>query len=331
MSNRTSPSPISMRIDWKNEIIPRVKKILEERREQGVPAATLRGIFYILVSLGLIDNVQQRYKGLSKALVTARRDGIVPYEWIIDESRDIIDIYDVYYTPQQLIDTRINRLIELPDIFKEQMIPRWHNQSSYIEIWIEKNAMASLVSAILTQSRQVRIVPNGGWSSESYIKQNIERIKRISLKHDETTVLYYGDYDPTGLRMVKNLKRDLQERNINFEHEAITKEQIAQFGLEHLKNPDPEVEAKLNKDSNKDSFKAENDNQLFQIEVDALNALKPQDFVTLLEDSVDKYFDADIYDEVRADPKHSAASIRRLLNQSVKKFSKYEKAYREFL
>jgi len=68
-----------MRIDWKNEIIPRVKKILEERREQGVPAATLRGIFYILVSLGLIDNVQQRYKGLSKALVTARRDGIVPY------------------------------------------------------------------------------------------------------------------------------------------------------------------------------------------------------------------------------------------------------------
>ena len=76
------------RTDWKNEIVPRVRQVLEERRQQGVPAATLRGIFYILVSLALIDNVQQRYKGLSKALVTARRDEIIPYEWIIDESRD---------------------------------------------------------------------------------------------------------------------------------------------------------------------------------------------------------------------------------------------------
>ena len=76
------------RTDWKNEIVPRVRQVLKERRQQGVPAATLRGIFYILVSLALIDNVQQRYKGLSKALVTARRDEIIPYEWIIDESRD---------------------------------------------------------------------------------------------------------------------------------------------------------------------------------------------------------------------------------------------------
>lgn len=58
-----------------------------------------------------------------------------------------------------------------------------------------------------------------------------------------------------------------------------------------------------------------------------LNALKPEDFVTLLEDSVNRYFDEAIYDEVMADPKHSADSIRRLLQKSIKKFSEYEKAY----
>ena len=82
--------------------------------------------------MALIDNVQQRYKGLSKALVTARRDEIIPYEWIIDESREIIDIDDDYFTPQQRIDNRINWLIELPDKFKEEMIPRWHKQPQYI-------------------------------------------------------------------------------------------------------------------------------------------------------------------------------------------------------
>jgi hypothetical protein len=114
----------SKRLDWKNEIVPRVRQVLQERRQQGVPAATLRGIFYILVSLGLIKNLQQRYKGLSKALVTARRDGIIPYDWIIDQSRAIIDIDDVYFTPQERIDNRINWIIELPDKFKEEMIPR---------------------------------------------------------------------------------------------------------------------------------------------------------------------------------------------------------------
>lgn len=115
----------------------------EERRQQGVPAATLRGIFYILVSFDLIENLQQRYKGLSRALVTATREGIIPYAWIIDESRSIIDIDDVYYTPQERIDHRINWLLELPDVFKKTMIPRWYKQPKYIEVWIEKNAMAS--------------------------------------------------------------------------------------------------------------------------------------------------------------------------------------------
>ena len=129
--------------------------------------------------------------------------------------------------------------------------------------------------------------------------------------------------------LYENLKRDLKELGIGFEHVAITKEQIVQYGLENLTNPDPTVMAKLRRDSNANFFRSQNDGKLFQIEVDALNALRPEDFVTLLEDSVDKYFDEEIYDGVMADPKHSAASIGRLLHKSIKKFSGYEKAYNE--
>jgi hypothetical protein len=74
------------RIDWINDVVPRVRQVLEERRQQGVPAATVRGIFYILVSLKLIENMQQRYKGLSRALVTARRDGITQYFVVLQRS-----------------------------------------------------------------------------------------------------------------------------------------------------------------------------------------------------------------------------------------------------
>jgi hypothetical protein len=111
--------------------------------------------------------------------------------------------------------------------------------------------MASLFSAILTEGRQVRIVPNAGWSSESFMKENLDRLSYYTRFKDESTnwfagsrdvyILYYGDYDPTGLRMVENLRNELESMNINFEHVAITKEQIEQFGLGHLIDPDRTV------------------------------------------------------------------------------------------
>jgi hypothetical protein len=130
----------SERLDWKNDIVPKIKDILNERRQQGVPAATLRGIFYILVSLGHIENVQRQYKSLSGALVTSRRNHV-------DESRDIIDIYDVYMEPGEKIRRLIERLIDLPETYQDT-IPRWYKQPKYIEVWVEKNAMASLFSTV---------------------------------------------------------------------------------------------------------------------------------------------------------------------------------------
>jgi hypothetical protein len=188
-------------------------------------------------------------------LVAARKKGTIPDDWIVDESREIIDINDVYVKPSERIKRLFDQLIDLPETY-QQSIPRWYKQPKYVEVWVEKNAMASLFSSILTESRQVRIVPNGGWSSESFMKQNIERLTSHTRVRDDKTqwfkdrdvyVLYYGDYDPTGLRMVQNLKELLEDEDdlIHFEHVAITKEQIKQFGLEHLTNPDPAVMAKL--------------------------------------------------------------------------------------
>ena len=199
--------------------------------------------------------------------------------------------------------------------------------------------MVSLFSAILRKSRQVRIVPNGGWSSESFMKKNLDRLSYYTRHRDESTnwfavsrdvyVLYYGDYDPTGLMMVENLRIELESMNINFEHVAITKEQIEQFRLGHLTNPDPVVMAKLERDSNAAAFKEDNDGRLFQIELDALNALLPDDFIALLEDSVDRYFDESIHMQIKEDSKHSTDTIWRQVRKAIKNFDRLVKIHRE--
>ena len=53
---------------------------------------------------------------------------------------------------------------------------------------------------------------------------------------------------------------------------------------------------KLQKDSNSEWFRSFNNGQLVQIEVDALDALNHDDLKSLLLDTVDDYFDPDIYD-----------------------------------
>ena len=308
------------RLDWKHEIVPRVKQILTDRRNKGIPTSTLRGIFYILVSLNVLENLQQRYESLSKALVAARRDGMIRDDWIVDESRNIIEVYDAYFDPGQEITYLLERLEKLPEKYIKS-IPRWYNQTNYVEVWVEKNAMAGVFSSILTKSRQVRIVPNGGWSSFSFESKNMRRLRYYQAMGKEVYVQYYGDYDPSGVRMVKNLEGALKRMDIHFEQVAIVKEQIEQFGLEELTNPDPAVMAKLEKDPNAENFRLENNGELFQIELDALSALRPDDLKNLLEENVDEYFDEDIYSRIISDPKYSASHIRKLVNKGIKEFT----------
>ena len=316
------------RLDWKGQIIPKVKEVLIDRRDKGISTATLRGIFYILVSLNILENLQKRYKSLSKALVTARRCGVIPVDWVIDESREIINIDDQYLEPSEEISQLLELLNELPDDYVYS-IPRWHNQPKYVEIWLEKNAMAGVFSSVLTESRQVRIIPNGGWSSFSFESKNFKRLRYYQSMGKKVYVLYYGDYDPSGARMVKNLELALKRMGINFVHVAITKEQIEQFGLQGLTNPDPAVRAKLEKDPNTESFRLENNGQLFQIELDALSVLRPDKFRDLLEKSVDEHFDEDIYHRAISDPKHSATHIRRLVHKGIKEFKQISNSKRK--
>lgn len=99
-------------------------------------------------------------------------------------------------------------------------------------------------------------------------------------------------------------------------HVAITKEQIEEFGLEHLTNPDPEVERKLKDDPNASSFKVLNEGRLFQIAVDALDALNPDDLKRLLE-NIDSYFDEEIHEQVLSDPDHQPESVRGIVHKKI--------------
>lgn len=308
------PSRKRKNMDWKNDVIP---KVVYKLQNEYTFAPTIRGMFYNLASDGVISNTSEHYKGLDRALVDARNAGLIPMDAFVDNTRKIVDISnDVYWTPQSVINYHKDRLKQLPaEYFTFANIPRWHKQIHYVEVWLEKDAVKGTFQSIL-KDREVRIVPNRGWSSVSFKNENIQRLLKKQQEGTIVHVLYFGDFDPSGSAMDKNLAKDLSNalgKEDVFERLALTKVQIKAFGLEHLKNPDPDVLMKLKRDPNSSMFVEEN-GDLYQIEIDALQK-DPERFKKLVLSAVDKYFDQRIYDAVMAE--FTPQGIDELVRENV--------------
>ena len=115
------------------------------------------------------------------------------------------------------------------------------------------------------------------------------------------------------------IHRYRREHGIDLQRIAITKQQIEQFGLQDLTNPDPDVLSKLKEDRNADTFKKNNDGRLSQVEVDVLQVLDPEILKDLLVSNVERYFDKKIYNEVMMADRFSADHISGLVDFVYKK------------
>lgn len=307
------------RLDWDQDVMPYVKEIIETRKEQDISRLTLRGLFYILVSKNILENLYERYKGLSRKLVEAREREEIDPDCIVDESRSIIDINDHFYLPEQIIDANLEFLESLPEEYKTHHIPRWYGQPHYVEVWVEKKAMGGVLKSML-QGHGVRIVPTGGWTSFTYERKNLTRLQEKIKEGKAVHILYLGDYDPSGLRMdEKMVDKYWDEYGIDLKRIAITREQIYEFELQHLTNPDPEVLSKLRKDPNSAIFRNNNDGNLFQIEVDVLQVLDPMILKDLLDSNIERYFDKMIFNNVMRDRRFSSKYIRGLVYKKARK------------
>lgn len=91
------------------------------------------------------------------------------------------------------------------------------------------------------------------------------------------------------------------------------------------RNPDLETLRKLKRDPNKESFKKRHnltsDNQLFQIELEALQTPQARDeFKRLVLESIDQFFEDDIYREVLLE--HPRVKIKGLVYKKIKSLLK---------
>lgn len=159
---------------------------------------TLRQVHYRLVSRDDIvhPNTLSAYDTLSRWLRDDRLDGYIPWEWMEDRMR-VARGWEGYSDPAAFLTNVLGRYYRDP----------WQDegQGHYVEVWLEKDALSGIFSGVLGRYRVTLNVGRGydGWTS---IKRAAERYQLQRHDHGrDTTVLYFGDFDPSGEDMHRSL------------------------------------------------------------------------------------------------------------------------------
>ena len=182
---------------------------------------TVRQVFYQLVGRGVIAKTESEYNNVVvRLLARMRLEGRIPWSWITDGTRWMHKSVRYGSVEEALEATR-----------QHYRRDYWRELDDYVEVWLEKDALAGVLYRV-TDEWGVPLMVTRGFASLSYIHNAAETIQRVG---KPTHIYYFGDYDPSGVEIDRNLERRLREfapySEIHFERVAVRREQIDEFDL----------------------------------------------------------------------------------------------------
>jgi hypothetical protein len=177
-----------------------INSIVEEYQGQGY-VLTLRQLYYQLVSRDVVPNTPAEYEKLSVLLKEGRMGGIVDWDAIEDRVRRPS-------TPASW-DSPSDILLGAAAQFA---LPRMRGQETYLEVWVEKDALSGVLSRV-TRPYHVPIMVNRGYSSASAMYEAYRRFEnKVGYSNcKKIRILYLGDFDPSGVDMVRDVESRICE------------------------------------------------------------------------------------------------------------------------
>ena len=264
----------------KDSLIQKTNEILNQYSTQ----LTLRQIYYRLVAKQIIENTEYQYKYLSKILVGARKDNLIPSHKMVDLTRrPSVEKY-WYQTAEEHLKQVMD---DLENKIMGYYVHDWHKQKEYVEVWLEKAALETLFKEI-TWKRDVTLVTCRGYPSYTLIEESVTRIKLEceNREVDEITILYFGDYDPTGKDIPRHIEKEIKECGIslNLRLISLTLDQINSYDL-------PPVPAKKT-DSRSNKFISEYGDLAVE-----LDAIEPNVLQNILEVAILDHYDLAVFEQ----------------------------------
>lgn len=205
-----------------------VQEVLSEL--EAYTPLTLRQVYYQLIGKGCIENNRSQYNMLSNLLKWARIQGHIGWNVIEDRTRAFHNLTG-WRSYQSFTNASLNHFLSG---YSRDLL---QTQDKYLEIWIEKDALATIFKKVAI-NYTVPVVVCKGFSSISFLNDLKER---LDAKQDkQRLILYFGDFDPSGVEMMESMKITLRDEfnvtGLEFKRKALLLEDVYTYKLLH--NPD---------------------------------------------------------------------------------------------
>lgn len=176
-------------------IVAQANTIITEYQAQGF-VLTLRQLYYQFVSRDLIKNTQKDYKRLGSIINDARLAGLIDWSALEDRTRNLAAL--AHWTdPTQIIESCASQF----------RVDLWAGQQHHVEVWIEKDALVGVIEGVC-QEYDVPFFSCRGYTSQSEMWEAGQRLLRYRKHQQPPVILHFGDHDPSGIDMT----RDIEER-----------------------------------------------------------------------------------------------------------------------
>jgi hypothetical protein len=169
---------------------------------------TGRGVGYKLFTAGLIPSMAtSEMAKVYRLLTQARERGMIPWEWIVDETRKL------ERRPSWADPEAYSRAV-----IRSYRRDHWDQQLQRVEVWSEKGTVRGVLRPVLNDYGVGFRVMHGFGSATS--------VHDVAEDDDgrQLIALYVGDWDPSGLCMSQ---RDLPERLSRYDGDHVVLKRIA--------------------------------------------------------------------------------------------------------
>lgn len=181
---------------------------------------TVRQVFYQATVQGIVEKTEAGYTKVQTDLVLMRKSGELPYHWIADNTR--------WQRKPRSFDGIEEALEHTAQFYRKDL---WSSADCYVEVWLEKDALAGVVMPV-TSTYDVPLMVARGYASLSFLHSAAEYIRSLDVP---TYIYHLGDFDPSGVNAAEKIECTLIEMAPNseivFERIAVQPWQIEQWNL----------------------------------------------------------------------------------------------------
>jgi hypothetical protein len=248
---------------------------------QDMRPMTVRQVFYQASVRGIVDKSESGYTKVQTDLVQMRRSGALPYDWLADNTR--------WQRKPRTFNSIADALRDTARLYRKSL---WADAGAYVEVWLEKDALAGVLLPV-TGANDVPLMVARGYASLSFLHGAAEYIASLDVP---TYIYHLGDFDPSGVNAGEKIEQTLRElapsAEIHFERLAVHPAQVKVWNLPTRPTKTTDTRAKGFGD--------------ISVELDAI---EPRRLRRLVEQAIERHLPAEQFDVLKV----AEASERDLL------------------